>query len=74
MKNSNDIIGNRTRELPTSSAVPQPTAPPRAPLSSCIRTNFSSSSYQVLFFFFAVTIYLPLFKCYSYLSRNAEKR
>jgi hypothetical protein len=29
-KNSNDI-GNRTRDLPTCSAVPQPTAPPRAP-------------------------------------------
>ena len=32
MKNSSDTIGNRTRDLPTGSAVPQPTAPPRAPL------------------------------------------
>ena len=31
MKISNDIIGNRTRELPTCNAVPQPTAPPGAP-------------------------------------------
>jgi hypothetical protein len=31
MKNSNDIIGNRTRDLPACSAVPQPTALPRAP-------------------------------------------
>jgi len=30
MKNSNDIIVNRTRDLPACSAVPQPTAPPRA--------------------------------------------
>ena len=30
MKNSNDTIGNRTRDLPTCSAVPQPTALPRA--------------------------------------------
>ena len=30
MKNSNDTIGNRTRNLLTCSAVPQPTAPPRA--------------------------------------------
>jgi hypothetical protein len=30
MKNSNDTIGNRTRDLPTCSAVP-PTALPRAP-------------------------------------------
>jgi hypothetical protein len=30
MKNSNDTIGNRTRDLPAGRAVPQPTAPPRA--------------------------------------------
>jgi len=29
MKNSNDTIENRTRNLPTSSAVPEPTAQPR---------------------------------------------
>jgi len=28
MKNANDTIGNRTRDLPAYSAVPQPTAPP----------------------------------------------
>jgi hypothetical protein len=32
MKNSSDTIGNRTRDLPTCSAVPQPPSPPRAPL------------------------------------------
>jgi hypothetical protein len=32
MKNSNDIIGNRTRDLPACSALPQPTALPRAPI------------------------------------------
>jgi hypothetical protein len=31
MKNSSDTIGNRTRDLPACSAVPQTTAPPRAP-------------------------------------------
>ena len=31
MENSNYIIGNRTRDLPACSAVPQPTATPRAP-------------------------------------------
>jgi len=31
MKNSNDTITNRTRDLPACSAVLQPTAPPRAP-------------------------------------------
>jgi len=32
MKNSNDTIGNQTRELPACSAVPQPTALPGAPV------------------------------------------
>ena len=31
MKNNNDIIGNRTRDLPACSTVPPPTAPPGAP-------------------------------------------
>jgi hypothetical protein len=31
MKNSNDTIGNRTRDLPVCSAVPQP---PRAPVNN----------------------------------------
>jgi len=30
MKKSDDIIGNRTLDLSACSAVPQPTAPPRA--------------------------------------------
>ena len=32
-KNSNDTIGNRTRDLPAWSALPQPSAPPRAPVN-----------------------------------------
>jgi len=31
MKKSNDTIGNQTRDLPACSAVPQETAPTRAP-------------------------------------------
>ena len=34
MKNSNDPIGNRPRDLLACSAVPQPTEPPRVPSSS----------------------------------------
>jgi hypothetical protein len=33
MKKSSGTIGNRTRYLPACSAVPQPTALPRAPLN-----------------------------------------
>ena len=32
IKNFNDTIGNRTRDLPACTAVPQPTALPRASL------------------------------------------
>ena len=31
MKNSNETIENQSRDLPAGSAVPEPTAPPRAP-------------------------------------------
>jgi hypothetical protein len=37
MKNSNDTIGNRTRYLPTCSAVTQPTAPLRVKVLYIIR-------------------------------------
>jgi hypothetical protein len=39
MKNSSDIIGNRTRDFPTCSAVPQPTALPRVPCYACRQTK-----------------------------------
>ena len=42
MKNSIDTIGNRTRDLPVCSSVPQPTAPPRAPLGEQYRSLSSS--------------------------------
>jgi hypothetical protein len=32
IKNSTEVIGNRTRDLLACSAVPQPTAPSRAPV------------------------------------------
>jgi len=38
MKNSIDTIGNRTRDLPARSIVPQPTTPPLTPLEVSTRT------------------------------------
>ena len=38
-KKSNDTIGNRTRDLPACSAVPQPTAPPRLSVF-CLSVSF----------------------------------
>ena len=40
MKNSNDTIGNRTRDLPGCRAVPQPTAPPRAPSVRILKLDY----------------------------------
>jgi hypothetical protein len=39
MKNSNDTIGNRTRDLPACNAVPQPTAPECSLLRTEIKIN-----------------------------------
>ena len=37
---------NRTRDLPVCSTVPQPTAPPRAPLALCTTPNTQQHIYQ----------------------------
>jgi len=42
MKNSSGTIGNRTRDLPTCSAVPQQTALPRAPAADSRQVNFTT--------------------------------
>jgi hypothetical protein len=47
MKNFNDTIGNRTRDLPACSTVPQPTVPPRAPF--CPVLYFKKMKYIVYF-------------------------
>jgi len=39
MKNSNDIIENRNRDLPVCIEVPQPTAPPHAPVRRVLLEN-----------------------------------
>ena len=48
MKNSSDTIGNRTRDLLACSAVPQPTALPRAPIKNHIALHFPSEYAHVL--------------------------
>ena len=44
MKNSNEIIGNRTRDLPACGAVPQSNAPPRGGGGSSSSSSSSSSN------------------------------
>jgi len=43
MKNPNNTIGNQTRNLPACSAVPKPTAPPRAPY---VKKNWSEVAFM----------------------------
>jgi len=53
MKNSSNTIGNRTRDLPACSAVPQPSAPPRAPtVLDLIAINLHTEQYKTIRFKF----------------------
>ena len=60
MKNSNIIIGNRTCDLPTCSAVSQPTAPPRAP--SWVEFFLNSVNYD-----YVSSVWLCIFSMIMYL-------
>jgi hypothetical protein len=40
LKNSNDLIGTRNRDLPASSIVPKPTTLPRAPSDTIVYLQF----------------------------------
>ena len=44
MKNCSETIGNRTRDLPACSAVPQPTAPSNAPNKKWLNVNMRNIS------------------------------
>jgi hypothetical protein len=57
MKSSNDIIGNRTRNLPICSAVPQPTVLPRAPHKGMYNINLKYFVVAELKFFFVPSVY-----------------
>ena len=46
IKNPNDTTGNRTRELPFCSAVPQPTVPQCAPSTYVFRTFHTAHSHK----------------------------
>jgi len=77
MKNSSDIIGNRTRDLRTCSPVPQPTVPPCTPkqtlntkCSHCplvyISERFLNSSLQ--------TLIIPLLFAWNYHTASRPRR
>jgi hypothetical protein len=49
IKNSNDTIRNRSRDLPICTAVPQPTALPRVPQILELDRNISNVSNFIIF-------------------------
>ena len=49
MKNSTDTIGNRACALPACSAVPQPTAPPRAAIRNVEGNNLPDPRYDYIY-------------------------
>ena len=59
-KNFNDTIGNRTRDLPTCSAMPQPTALPRAPFCIYISVYAILSPKMSLLFMFPDQIFCKI--------------
>ena len=61
MKNSNDTIGNRTRDLPACSAVPQPTAPSRAPYPNLARVKKKPCAVEMGLLVFAAIQKQPFF-------------
>jgi hypothetical protein len=63
MKSTSDIIGNRTRDLPVCSAVPQQTAPPRVP---CVQTIHSKNCWSSREF--------PWIICYPNVHNSVDNR
>ena len=49
MKKSNDTIGNRNRDHPACSAVPEPTAPPRAAIVIGTLNNPACSAHALYY-------------------------
>jgi len=66
MKKSNDTIGNRTRYLPACSAVPQPTALPRAPIYIYIYIYIYIRYISLSSLLFSLCFYIFLFYIISF--------
>jgi hypothetical protein len=61
-KNSNDTVGNQTRDVPACSALPQPTSPPLAPDIKLYSKQLKSDHFTHMSFrqetFLSVLIYI----------------
>jgi hypothetical protein len=76
MKNSNNTIRNRTRDLSACSAVPQPTAPPRVHIVAMMGVYlFALGWYRIRIPDVVFGILIQTFLClYEFIGQNAAKR
>jgi len=77
MKNSNNTIGNPTCDLPACSAVPRPTAPPRAAFVVCDTEKFLTPNWfsaHSLIFTERVTSWKLMMVLFSFLAFCNEER
>jgi hypothetical protein len=65
MKKSNDTIGNRTRDLPAYSAMPQPTVPPLAPPCRLFAMNSKYMKLKTVTRVLLITVHLIMFKLFK---------
>jgi hypothetical protein len=65
MKNSNDTIGNRTRDLPACSIVSQLTAPSRAPSKTTVGTSDLTSLILIIDMFITLCKHICKLRCDS---------
>ena len=74
VKKCNETVGNRTRDLPACSAVPQPTAPPRAP-SYTSNPPMSCTACTEPQCLYKGALYLPLhyLLCFVFVSEKLSK-
>jgi hypothetical protein len=63
VKNSSDTIGNRTRDVPVCSAVPQPTAPPRAPFCHSVVMKIYKPKIKIIGEVLQKVVKKMLYKC-----------
>jgi len=72
MKNYNDTIENRTRDLPAFSVVPQPTAPSRAPFYQYMIVISKHGTYYIPIYLKQKFYIFPTecLYCFSYRSQN----
>jgi hypothetical protein len=74
MKYFSDTLGNRTRDLPDCSAVPQPNVPPRAPSASYTADmKFLPAEYEILHKFLCFKYHAILWLEFNYPSLKKKE-